>query len=166
MNYQQSIIARGSIVTLQGLHLDFVNPNYRTKFNYALAKNKRQIQEHLETLGEVQKADPLWVEYNNKRIALCEKYADKDKNEKPILDKNGNYVGLNGKPAFEKEIETIREEYKDHLHEDDIAIDFYKIKEVWLPVNDAFVGWFTETIFELIEWEDKDEAPKAPEEKK
>ena len=135
--------------------LEFSKPEFRTKFSYALAANKKRIATHLETLGETKKADPKWVEYDGKRLDLCKKLAEKGKDGEPLMDDIGNFKGLVDNKEFNAGIKLLREEYKDNLHEGDIPVEFYKIKEAWLPMSANFLGAFVEILFDLVEWDAK-----------
>jgi hypothetical protein len=155
MKQNDSVAVAETLQILQGMKgLEFTKPEFRTKFNYALTRNKRIISEHLTDLAEVRKSDPNWVDYDAKRIALCDKFATKDEAGKAVME-NNKYTGLDNNKEFNTAIEALRTEYKDNLHEGDIDVTFYKIKEAWLPVSANFLGVFVEILFELIEWEEK-----------
>lgn len=46
-------------------------------------------------------------DFNEARIALCEKFADKDENNNSIKDEKGNFVIQENKETFDKEFEAM-----------------------------------------------------------
>lgn len=90
------------------------------KFTYAVSKNKKLILPEIEALADAEKLSPELVEYDKKRISLCEKYCNKDENGKPItvpLPSGGTgYDGLgDDNKKFTDAIGKLQAEYKDVL---------------------------------------------------
>jgi hypothetical protein len=155
MNAHAMAALANTIIQILGMpELTFEQAGFRTKFNYALVKNRKMLVTNFETLNEAQKADPKWVEYESKRVALCEKHCDKDKDGKPVMVGN-MYSGLDersimNKPDVVKEFGDLSIEYKDHLHDEvDISKDIYKIEQAWLPVSPNWTGVLYAAIEEL-----------------
>ena len=114
------------------------------KFRYALAKNRKKLMDEIVLLTEVIKPLPEFVEYDNKRVALAIKLADKDKDGKPKQE-NGSYVftdqtkfdkGFKELKAENKKVLDVREkqieEFTDLL-EQESSFEPYQIKEESLP---------------------------------
>ena len=155
MNYSTCEIIYNVLSGLQTVpNLQFIKPEYRTKFNYAVVKNKRLIQDYFKDIDNVRKTDPLYLEFDGKRIALCEKFADKDtKGDSVVVD--GKYAILGHKKEFDEELGRLRNEYASNLYEDDIEFTPYKIKEDWLPISENFIGSYTEILWDMIEFNTK-----------
>ncbi len=85
------------------------------KFSYFLAKNKKALKNEIDALQEAVKTSPEWLEYEQKRIQILVKYAEKDNNGEPII-RNNQYI-LNRELIFEatQEINDLVSEYKDVL---------------------------------------------------
>ena len=99
------------------------------KFNYALLKNKKKIQEELETLKTVIKPDKKVEEFEKARIELCKEYCENDKNGKEII-KQGKFVGLENNKAFTIAIDKLKETYKETLDKKDAQVkEYYKLLE-------------------------------------
>ena len=158
MNYQESINVQSVIRSLQNMgELEFSTPTFRTKFSYALARNSRILESHFKDLEVVREKDTKWKEYEERRLALCEKHAKKDKDNEAIKNSRGVFDGLEGNKKFSSEIADLRKQYSDNLHEGDVTMEFYHIKEAWLPVSANFIGAYADILFDLIEWEEKQE---------
>ncbi|MBD3260093.1 MAG: hypothetical protein GF334_00145 [Candidatus Altiarchaeales archaeon] len=99
------------------------------RFAYGIAKNSRRIKDEVESIQEAMK--PV-SEYEQKRIDLCKKYADKDDEGNPIL-KDNVYQGLRDNEEFRKEIDALSDEYEKSIEgvntilSEETAIDFYEI---------------------------------------
>jgi len=138
-------------------NLEFIKPEYKLKFFYALSKNLRIIQEHLKQLQETKEKDEKWQEYEKKRISLCEKYAEKDEKGEAKKDNNGIFIGLENNIEFTKEINKLQTEYKDCAYINvKMPMDIYKFNIEWLPVNTDLLGVYINILYNLIE-ENKNE---------
>lgn len=86
------------------------------KFAYARAKNKKLVLAELELLKDVLKDSEKFVEYDKKRIELCEVYCTKDDKGKPVI-KNRKYDGLTKNEEFTKKLEKLGEEFKEVIEQ-------------------------------------------------
>lgn len=86
------------------------------KFAYARAKNKKLVLAELELLKDVLKDSDKFVEYDKKRIKLCEVYCTKDDKGKPVI-KNRKYDGLTKNEEFNKKLEKLGEEFKEVIEQ-------------------------------------------------
>lgn len=87
------------------------------RFAYAMARNKLALKRELETLQEAIKASDKFIEYDKKRVDLCEQYADKDDKDEPKLENNEYVFSKANKVKFDKELDKVREEYKTVIDE-------------------------------------------------
>lgn len=100
------------------------------KFAYAVAKNKRLIEQELKILENILKPKEGFNLYEKDRIAICEKYCVRDPNGKPIFDKDGNYEILN-KADADKEFDILKEKHDFDIQDRQNQIDeFQKMMEV------------------------------------
>ncbi len=110
------------------------------KFAYARAKNKKLVLAELELLKNVMKDSDEFIEYDKKRIELCEEYCTKDDKGKPVI-KNRKYDGLTKNEEFTKKLNELNEKYKEVIDEkkkraeeykklldEEIDFEFHKIK--------------------------------------
>lgn len=110
------------------------------KFAYAIAKNKKLVLAELEILKDVLKDSDNFIEYDKKRIELCEKYCTKDDKGKPVI-KNRKYDGLTKNEEFTKKLDELGEKFKEvidekkkraeeykNLLDEEVEFEFYKIK--------------------------------------
>ncbi|MFW6272824.1 MAG: hypothetical protein ACOC2U_03490, partial [bacterium] len=58
----------------------------KVKFNYALLKNKKILEAEQEIIKEVLKPSDAFMEFDQKRIDVCKKHADKDENGEVIIN--------------------------------------------------------------------------------
>lgn len=86
------------------------------KFSYFIIKNKKLIKDEVDILAKLTEPTPEYNEYNNKRIELATRLADKDKHNNPIIER-GNFVIIQNKKQFEEEVSKLRNEHKDAVDE-------------------------------------------------
>lgn len=81
------------------------------KFGYALARNKAKLQSYTKTLRN-KPHHPQDREYEEKRVALCEEFCDRNESGEPVFE-GDQYCGLEGNDAFQKKWDELKEEYKE-----------------------------------------------------
>ena len=89
------------------------------KLQYAINKNSEKIESHLTSLEKLIKPTDKFIEYDQKRVAIVEKYAEKDEHGQPIIQKNPN-EGDTYKvdpEVVKPEVEELDKEYKEVLEE-------------------------------------------------
>lgn len=86
------------------------------KFAYALAKNKKFLDDEVNLMREGVNPKQDFIAYEKARIALCEKFAEKDENDKPKIA-GGQYQGLENNKKFQAEMGKLVEEYKEKIEE-------------------------------------------------
>jgi hypothetical protein len=168
-------VKRGELFNLAGVFASVRNLSCGGKLGYAIAKNKRAIGKEWEATQKVLEFSEKYKEYDDKRIKLCEKFADKDEKGKPIL-KNNNFIGLENNKEFKEELDKLKEEYKEAVAEqkekkdtynnmldEEIDFDLHKVKFDELP-KDITAGQ-TEDLFLIIEDEVKKELKLLKKEK-
>jgi len=81
------------------------------KIAYAIKKNKIAIEEEQRLLDELTKTSKQFLEYDQKRLAICLKHSEKDESGNPIVEA-GKYKGIAEKPEFNVEMDKLTDEYK------------------------------------------------------
>lgn len=122
--------------------LESLKSKNNTYLQYFIIKNTKKIKEELDIAKDLLK-DEEYDNYTKKRIELCEKYSDRDENNKPKLNNNSYVISEENTNKFNSEISTLQNEYQliiegfikkeNEVLEEDIKIDFYKIKLDNLP---------------------------------
>jgi hypothetical protein len=162
------LIAREKLMALNEVFTKLASEKANVFFHYILNKNKNLISEELKVLEAV-KVNPneRVIEYEKKRIKICEDFCVKDENGEPaVLDK-----GLpTARYDFSKEdmikvndmIDILKVEHSQDLEEldnnrkqflellsEEIEIPLSKFKLKHLPQE--LVGKDVELLFDLIE---------------
>jgi hypothetical protein len=125
--------------------LDAVSKMPATRFAYAVARNKKKLQEEVESIKTALAPSPKLVEYEEKRRQLVLQHAAKTKDGQPDIDQLGN-ARLADFKAFDDGLKDLKEKYQDALKEYDaktpervaflsesIEIDLYEIPTKNLP---------------------------------
>jgi hypothetical protein len=143
----------------QALILIKQTPN--AKFSYAVQKNINMIESEIKVLDKVILASEEYQKFDKERIELAKKYAKKDeKTGEPIIDVKNNLQQfvVENKEEFEKEINILRENYKEPIEirekqieeykkllEEEVVLMFHKI-----PLSQVPEGISTADIFAII----------------
>ena len=98
-----------------------------TKFAYAVLKTKQNIEPLINELARLQLPPKRFVEYDEKRIALCTEYSDKDENGNPKTD-GDNFVVDSRRSEFDEKMKALSEEYSDAQSEFESKIFEYNAK--------------------------------------
>jgi len=117
------------------------------KFSYAIVKTAKILSDEIYALKESIKSSDAFNEYERKRLELCNKYCSKDEAGKPLM-KDGYFVGLDKNTDFIKEIETLKEKFKETLEarkkqeqeyakmlDEEVDVDIYQISLEDVPKN-------------------------------
>jgi len=87
-----------------------------TKFAMFIVQNKHIIEKNLESLLETVKPSKRFMLYEQARITLLKKYADKDNAGKPMIQ-DKVYVLKGNKEKFDAEFGELQKNYSDILEE-------------------------------------------------
>lgn len=90
--------------------LDDVSDIKGIKFAYSVLKNKKILDEEIDIFKKTMEVSEIYNEYDHKRVAICEKYAQLDEHGNPTIV-DSQYV-ITDKESFEKEFVVLKEEYK------------------------------------------------------
>jgi hypothetical protein len=132
------------------------------KFAYAVLKNKKIVEDEIALLQKSVEMSVEFQEYEKSRITLCEQFADKDSEGKPII--NNNQYQIENKVEFNEVVEKLKkdnikciEERVKQLNdydillqeENDIEEKLSKVKEEYLP-SDITANQL-QTIIEMVD---------------
>ncbi|MDD5651687.1 MAG: hypothetical protein PHF86_14930 [Candidatus Nanoarchaeia archaeon] len=120
---------------------------YWQKFVYAISRNTDSFGIVIKAIKKVLDPSKEYIEYDKKRFELAQKYADLDKDGKPVI--NGNsYIVRQNRDKFDREIDVLLKEYKTPIDnqnklkdnmpqflETEEEISCYKIKSEWVPLT-------------------------------
>lgn len=97
--------------------LDYLGALKGAKFAFTISRNKQMIKPMVNKVNELAKMSELFKEFDKKRVEINEKYATKDENGKSIMKDERFEIPEDKKEDFEKEIEALKEEYKEAIKE-------------------------------------------------
>ena len=120
-------LRRSQVVSLSKILKSMASKSFDFKIAYAIAKNKKVIQDEVDAIEEASKASPEYEEYAKEHVALLRKHAKKDDKGNPVVrlaDRFGNaierrvadeqvveVVDLIEPVSFQKEFEELRAKY-------------------------------------------------------
>lgn len=94
------------------------------KFAYGVAKNKKILDDEASLMRTGIAPKKEFMDYENKRVVLCEKHADKDNDGKPIIV-NNLYQGLDANEKFQKEMKKLAEDNEKAISDRQKQIDSF-----------------------------------------
>ena len=103
--------------------LNNVGRHTGAKFIYSVAKNLKMLESETQNILKAVAPSKEYQEYDKKRVEICMKHAEDDNGKPKFVD--GNFI-IKDRKKFDKEIEQLREEYKDVLKEHDKKVEEYK----------------------------------------
>jgi hypothetical protein len=106
--------------------LDAVSDYDGIDFAYAVFKNKKLIDNKLMEVDFIKNVSPQIVEYENKRVSLCEEFAQKDDNGIPMIE-DDLYV-IEDKETFRNKMDELFEQYKPFIVKRQEQIDLFNVK--------------------------------------
>jgi hypothetical protein len=107
-------IKKLDLLRLHNVITSLEGEKYSVKFSYFIAKNKVAMRDEIEALEEVSKVSEGFQEFENKRIELAQKHADKNEDGSPQVQ-NDNFVLNENVGLFQKEFGELIEQNKDVL---------------------------------------------------
>lgn len=133
--------------------------NLSGKIGYAVAKNRKLVEQELETLQETAKVLPEFEAYEKARVALLEVHASKDETGKAIIENNA--YKIENQEEWEKAIKKLQETHKEAIEirtkqiedfnalmEEKTNIEFYPFTEDQIP--DSATAQEVYTLLKLI----------------
>ena len=154
-------ITREKLIEMWGLMGRLAGEKTSVKFHYLLVKNKRLIQSEIESIQEAQEPEKEYMEYEKKRMSLCEVMCEKDDAGKPKVKNQNFIIPEETKEDFDKKMEEMKEEYAEPIEKmdkkrkefaellaEEVKIDFVSIPLSVMP--ESILGGDVDLLFDLI----------------
>ena len=97
--------------------LDYLGALKGAKFTFTINRNRQAIKPMAKKVNEMVTMSESFKEFDKKRVEINEKYAEKDESGKTTMKDERFVIPEDKKEDFEKEIEALKEEYKDTIKE-------------------------------------------------
>jgi hypothetical protein len=141
--------------------LQMSNEPLHQRFSYAVAYNQDVVEREVKAFDAVVKNDKKYQLYDEERIALARKHANKDKDGEPV-QRNGVYV-MKDPLSFERALDALREKHPAHQKREDfldeeVDFEFHVVKMRHVP---AYLGVGQMSIFRCF-IEDEEEEFRCP----
>ena len=117
------------------------------KLGYAVARTKAKLKPEIEALDEALKPDAAFRKYEEKRMELCRKHAQKDTNGSPMVQGNEFFFG-DSRAAFDAEMVLLQEEFTGAIEDrkrqiedynismlENISVEIYPVAEADVPAD-------------------------------
>jgi len=147
-------------LTIARKALDNVSNYQGLEFAYAVLKNKQLIDIKLMEVDFIKNVSPEVIEYEEKRVKICEEYALKDDNGLPIIENDLYKIGE--QDEFKKKMDELLEQYRSPVIErqkqievfnnkmnEIVDIQFIKIKKEDIPPELKTARELEEIVFML-----------------
>ena len=108
----------------------------RSRLGYAISRSESRMKEEMAAIDVMMRP---YIEYETKRMGLCQELSEKDENGEPIILEDGSYKGVKENPEWQSKIDALQVEYKEQIDEinkmldEEVGIDFYQIDISELP---------------------------------
>lgn len=106
--------------------LDEVSDLQDVDFAYAVFKNKQLIDNKLTDVDFIKNVSPQVIEYEEKRVKMCENYAQKDNDGNPIIEQDV-YV-ITNKDEFKTQMDELLNQYRPFIEERQQQIELFNQK--------------------------------------
>lgn len=93
------------------------------KFSYAVVKNKGRISSFIDGVKAMEKLSPKMAEFEDKRVELAKKYADKEAKQSATTIK----IDEGKLDQFISEVKLLTEDYKEEIEANNVKQE--KVKE-------------------------------------
>lgn len=97
--------------------LDYLGALKGAKFTFTITRNKQAIKPMVKKVNELATMSDSYKEFDLKRVEINNKYAEKDEAGKAKMQDERFVIPEDKKEDFEKEIEALKEEYKEAIKE-------------------------------------------------
>lgn len=175
----------GEIYGMDAILSDVIKSAKSAKLTYGVIKNLERTERDIRRFDMIRKPSDKFNEFTARRVALCEASSHKDEHGTPktVPGPNGLEYDIIDRPAFDKQLETLRNEYVSAIDDynaavarfnkymdEDAEMQVYKIKysifeqeQSELEVKDRLNGVQTRQIWFMIEDDiQADSESKAP----
>lgn len=108
--------------------LDDVSYYQGQDFAYAVFKNKQLIDNKLMEVDFIKNVSPQVIDYEEKRVKMCEEFAKKDEDGRPIIEKDIYVIEDKDKDTFQSKMYDLLNEYKPYVEERQRQVDLFNQK--------------------------------------
>jgi len=128
--------------------LDKLSNQEGIDFAYAIFKNKQIIDNKTMELDFIKNVSKEIIEYEEKRIKICEQYSKKNENGQSIIENDTYSIIEDSHEEFETKMKQLYDEYKIPIEDrrqqieifnkkmnSECELNFYKLKKEQIPNN-------------------------------
>jgi hypothetical protein len=105
-------LKKREILGIYGAMTQIGNQKADVNFAYAIAKNKKTLEPEVTALQEAGKPSEEYIAYENERMKIATKYAQKDEKGNPVMKGNGLFIEPANVAGFDKESEKLNDKHK------------------------------------------------------
>lgn len=84
-----------------------------SRFALIIVKNANILEQEVKKVQDMAKSSPEYKIYDSERAAICEKYAEKDKDGNAVVVEKDYKIDETNKEVFDKELAELKEKNKD-----------------------------------------------------
>ncbi len=119
-------VKKGDILQLDKVFESLGHDKHPVKFSYFIAKNKNIIKKEVEILKQLQIPSSGYNSFEKARVMLAQDLAEKEPDTGMPVIINNMYVMGQNKKKFDKELWTLKDEFKTYIDGFEKQIDDYK----------------------------------------
>lgn len=151
-------VKRSDLINAWGVLESLKNQKMGIQTTYKIVKNRKLIEPEIEAIQEAIKPSEKFIEFEKKRVELCEKFCKKDSGGKAIVENNSYAFEDSELPKFQVELKNLQSEYQEefdkrkmvekdieNLTNEEIEVDVTKI-----AINDIPDDFLTISQFETL----------------
>jgi len=143
------IPTKGDIIELWKVIESLVDKPAHIKFNYAVLKNRKLLENEIKTLEELSKPSEEFIEFESERYRICSDYSEKDQNGSPILENGVFKIKEDLRDECNSKLLELRDKYINTILEredqsrtfeinilnEPSDIQLYKVESQFVPNN-------------------------------
>lgn len=136
------------LIAMYNTLMKFSSIDTNKYFTYSIRKNLSMVENDIKILRELSSPKKEYIDFQNKRTQLCEKYSELDVNGKPIIYKNSYSIKQESQTEYHEEMKKLVDEHKSILEDqiknkneydkiltNEIEFDFVGVDFIYLPEN-------------------------------
>jgi len=119
-------VKKGDLLNLWYIFEGMKHQKQSVKFSYFVAKNKIKLKGEVDALNEAQTASETFKAYDQSRANLAAEMADRIPGTTDPLINDGQYVINERKEEFDKQLDELKEKFKDAIEEREQQLESIK----------------------------------------
>lgn len=104
-------MTKGDLLELWKTISDLANSPAHIKFNYAILKNQKVLDNEVKTLEELSKPKEEYVTFESERQSICIDYSEKDANGGPVIENDSYKIPEEKRIDFQSKLFELRDKY-------------------------------------------------------